>query len=29
MICPYCQKEDTKVVDKRDFGGVTKEGESV
>lgn len=24
MICPYCQKEDTKVVDKRDFGGVTK-----
>ena len=24
MICPYCQHEDTKVVDKRDFGGLTK-----
>jgi len=24
MICPYCQDEDTKVVDKRDFGGITK-----
>jgi transcriptional repressor NrdR len=24
MICPYCRKEDTKVVDKRDFGGLTK-----
>lgn len=24
MICPYCQKDETKVVDKRDFGGITK-----
>ncbi|MEK6890465.1 MAG: transcriptional regulator NrdR [Nanoarchaeota archaeon] len=24
MRCPYCQKEDTKVVDKRDFGDITK-----
>ncbi|MDO8564029.1 MAG: transcriptional regulator NrdR [Nanoarchaeota archaeon] len=24
MKCPYCQKEDTKVVDKRDFGEITK-----
>ncbi|MEK6928234.1 MAG: transcriptional regulator NrdR [Nanoarchaeota archaeon] len=24
MFCPYCQKDETKVVDKRDFGGITK-----
>jgi len=24
MLCPYCQHEETKVVDKRDFGGITK-----
>ena len=24
MICPYCKNKDTKVVDKRDFDGITK-----
>jgi transcriptional repressor NrdR len=24
MLCPYCQRDETKVVDKRDFGGTTK-----
>jgi transcriptional repressor NrdR len=24
MICPYCTHQDTKVVDKRDFGSMTK-----
>lgn len=24
MLCPYCQNEETKVMDKRDFGGITK-----
>jgi transcriptional repressor NrdR len=24
MICPYCTHQDTKVVDKRDFGNMTK-----
>lgn len=24
MICPYCTHQDTKVVDKRDFGNLTK-----
>ena len=24
MLCPYCRNEDTKVIDKRDAGGLTK-----
>lgn len=24
MLCPFCSNEDTKVIDKRDFGGITK-----
>src|SRR3989344_5010955 len=24
MICPFCAHEDSKVLDKRDFGGITK-----
>ena len=24
MLCPYCQNAETKVVDKRDFGSLTK-----
>ncbi len=24
MLCPYCLHEDTKVIDKRDFGGRTR-----
>ena len=24
MLCPFCSHEDTKVIDKRDFGGITK-----
>ncbi len=24
MLCPYCQRPETKVVDKRDFGSITK-----
>jgi len=24
MICPFCTNDDTKVVDKRDFNGITK-----
>jgi transcriptional repressor NrdR len=24
MLCPYCSHDDSKVIDKRDFGGITK-----
>jgi len=24
MLCPFCSSEETKVMDKRDFGGITK-----
>jgi transcriptional repressor NrdR len=24
MLCPFCTHEETKVIDKRDFGGITK-----
>lgn len=24
MLCPFCSNEETKVMDKRDFGGITK-----
>ena len=24
MLCPYCSNDETKVVDKRDFAGITK-----